>query len=174
MSIDGRLAGFWGIHDANLGRRPRGGPSGALLRPDGPAEPHPAEPHPDGPSPTAPQPPVDARRTLARDALRILARLRAGGPLPDPWTAAAFGREVDYVRAHLRPIRTRAMLAASFGREAFHVPVLRDPEHGVDRGLESAVRVAYAIRWLELGDEQTRPRWPELTVAATLVPARSR
>ena len=168
MSIDGRLEGFWGIHDADLDRRPHGGPSGALLRPDGPAEPPVLGSHP-----TPAQPPVDARRTLARDALRILSRLRAGGQLPESWTAASFGREVEFVRAHLRPIRTRTMLAASFGREAFHVPILREPEPDQDHGLGSAVRVAYAIRWLELGDGEPRPHWSDLTAtAAVAAPSR--
>jgi hypothetical protein len=144
MSIDGRLTGPWGTHDAGLDRRPHGGPSGALLRPDGPAE---------------PILPVDPRQVLALDAVRITARLRSTAPVPERWLDRSFEREVEFVRAHLQPIRSRAMLAASFGREAFHVPVLRDPESAHERGLESAVRVAYAIRWLELGSGGTRPAW---------------
>ncbi len=163
MSIDGRLERFWGIHDADLDRRPHGGPSGALLRPDGPAEPPVVGPHP-----TPAQPPVAERRTLARDALRILSRLHVGGQLPEPWTTASFGREVEFVRAHLRPIRTRMMLAASFGREAFHVPILREPEHDQEHGLRSAVGVAYAIRWLELGDGEPLPHWSDLTAIAAV------
>jgi hypothetical protein len=147
MSIDGRPSGTWGTLDPDVDRRAQGGPSGALLRPDGPAEPF---------------PPVDVRRTLARDAVRILGRLRSTAPEPEIWTTAAFGREIEFVRAHLRPIRTRQSLAASFGREAFHVPVLRDPDGYPEGGLESAVRVAYALRWLELGDGQARPTWPVL------------
>ena len=147
MSIDGRPSGAWGTLDVDVARQPRGGPSGALLRPDGPAE---------------PIPPVDVRRTLAQDAVRILGRLRSTAPEPEIWTTASFGREIEFVRAHLRPIRTRQSLAASFGREAFHVPVLRDADGYAERGLESAVRVAYALRWLELGDGQPRPSWPEL------------
>src|SRR5919197_4159659 len=63
-----------------------------------------------------------------------------------------FAREVELVRAHLGPIRTRAALAASFGREAFHV-------RASDRvtGRMSAVRVAYALRWLEIEDGIERP-----------------
>jgi hypothetical protein len=150
MSIDGSLTGSWGTSDADLDRRPHGGPSGALLRPDGPAE---------------PLLPIDPRRVLALDAIRIMGRLRSTAPVPGRWLERSFGREVEFVRAHLQPIRTRAMLAASFGREAFHVPVLRDPETADERGLESAVRVAYALRWLELGNGSSRPIWAELLVA---------
>jgi hypothetical protein len=64
------------------------------------------------------------------------------------------------------------MLAASFGREAFHVPILRDRDGTDERGLESAVRVAYALRWLELGDGHERPAWTDLLAAgAAAVPA---
>jgi hypothetical protein len=70
---------------------------------------------------------------------------------------------VDLVRAHLKPIRTRASLAGSFGREAFH----GRPPAGTDRALgDSAVRVAYAVRWLELGDDVERPAWRDWLRAA--------
>lgn len=67
------------------------------------------------------------------------------------------------MRSHLSPIRGRAVLAASFGREAFHFEAFHsdagrgvaDPE-GMGLG---PVTVAYAIRWLELGDREPRPRW---------------
>ena len=55
-------------------------------------------------------------RCAAPDA-RTVARAR--------WAAPAFGREVDLVRLHLAPIRSRPGLAASFGREAFHADVDR-------------------------------------------------
>jgi hypothetical protein len=61
-----------------------------------------------------------------------------------PPTEMAFSREVDTIRVHLSPIRSRASLAASFEREATRI---------------EAVRLAYAIRWLELGDGIARPPW---------------
>jgi hypothetical protein len=61
--------------------------------------------------------------------------------------AAAFAREVDGFRAQLVPIRSRRALAASFGREARMTP---------------ALRAAYAVRWLELGDGVARAGWIEL------------
>jgi hypothetical protein len=66
---------------------------------------------------------------------------------------------VDLVRAHLRPIGSRTLLSASFGREAFHGQAA--PGSDVALG-GSAVRVAYALRWLELGDGTTRPPWRSL------------
>jgi hypothetical protein len=64
-----------------------------------------------------------------------------------------FGREVDLVRLHLAPIRSRPGLAASFGREAFHA------EAPGDRADAGPVTAAYAIRWLELGDGIARGSW---------------
>jgi hypothetical protein len=99
---------------------------------------------------------------LALDALRV--RRAAAGRSRQPATATAaavpaaatppqavtaptemaFSREVDTIRVHLGPIRSRASLAASFEREATRI---------------EAVRLAYAIRWLELGDGIARPPW---------------
>jgi hypothetical protein len=59
------------------------------------------------------------------------------------------------VRRHLAPLRERTMLANSFAREAFQTV----PGPAVDR---SAVRVAYALRWLELGDGGSLPTWSQL------------
>jgi len=102
---------------------------------------------------------VSAHRALALDAARLtrLLELRTGQPAR--WAAPAFCREVDLVRCHLGPIRTRQMLAASFGREAFH----GQAAPGTDQALGgSAVRVAYALRWLELGDDRQVPSWRAL------------
>jgi hypothetical protein len=53
--------------------------------------------------------------------------------------------DVDAVRHQLGPIRTRRSLAASYGREAFH---------RTDPGGAAAVRLAYALRWAELGPDR--------------------
>ena len=102
---------------------------------------------------SAPARPPAPARALAAEALRLHRRFARGTPLPEPWTRAGFGREVALVRTHLALVRSRAVLAASYGREAFHIVVDRDDIPG-------AVRVAYAIRWLELGDGRRRPAWP--------------
>ena len=98
------------------------------------------------------RPPAPAR-ALAAEALRLQRRFTGGAPLPGPWSSAAFAREVALVRTHLALVRSRAVLAASYGQEAFHTVADRSDIPG-------AVRVAYAIRWLELGDGRVRPAWP--------------
>ena len=97
----------------------------------------------------APAPPPSPARELARRALGVLRRARQAGP-PERWLQPGFGREVDLVRLHLGPVRTRAGLAASFGREAFNVA-------SEGSGSIGPVHVAYALRWLELGDGRRRP-----------------
>jgi hypothetical protein len=85
-------------------------------------------------------------RALALDAVRLLRNLRDPARVPARWARPDFRREVDIVRSHLAPLRSRRALAGSFGREAFHV--VPDAQAGDDHG---PVRVAYALRWLELG-----------------------
>jgi hypothetical protein len=92
---------------------------------------------------------------LALDALRLLRDLRDPARWPDPWGDPAFARQTDQIRRHLGPLRSRGTLAASFGREAFQVAT--EPGDPV-----SPIRVAYAIRWLELGDAVARPGWSVL------------
>jgi hypothetical protein len=94
-------------------------------------------------------------RTLTLVALATLRRARRADGRPTRWATPVFGREVDLVRLHLGPIRSRAGLAASFGREAFHGELDRDGAD-VDTG---PVTAAYAIRWLELGNGARRPPW---------------
>lgn len=101
------------------------------------------------------RPPATPARTLALVALATLRRARRADGRPTRWAAPVFGREVDLVRLHLAPIRSRLALAASFGREAFHAEVAYDgPEP--DSG---PVTAAYAVRWLELGDGIACPPW---------------
>ena len=120
---------------------------------------------PIGPTPSRKLLPADGARdhvrppapggTLAAEALRFRRRLANPAVQPAAWSERAFVSEVALVRAHLAPIRSRAGLAASFSREAFHaVPA---DEIGEAPG---AVRVAYALRWLELGSGRALPVWP--------------
>ena len=92
-------------------------------------------------------------RQLTLIALATLRRAARADSRPTRWSAPVFAREVDLVRLHLAPIRTRLGLAASFGREAFHGDVAPEADSG------SPVTAAYAIRWLELGDGIARPPW---------------
>jgi hypothetical protein len=107
-----------------------------------------------------PAPAPAPHRALALDALRIRRCLRDPHGRAARWAEPAFAREVELVRLHLAPLRRRSGLTASYGREAFQT--LRGE---MDRGtpeLFGAVRVAYALRWVELGDGRPRPPWPKL------------
>jgi hypothetical protein len=110
--------------------------------------------------------PVDARsdavRDLARIALDVVVRAVDPASLPRRWSTHAFAREVAAVRAQLAPIRSRESLAESFGREASVAATLTPPTV-VPPQPPGPVRVAYAIRWLELGDDRIRPGWAEWT-----------
>ena len=110
----------------------------------------------------APPPPPSPARELARRALDVLRRARLASP-PERWLRPGFGREVDLVRLHLGPVRTRAALAGSFGREAFNIAADDRGAERPDRAVEPVeaasigpVHVAYALRWLELGDGRRR------------------
>ena len=105
----------------------------------------------------APAPVPAPARALALDALRINRALRDPTRRPASWSHPRFGAEVELIRQHLAPVRTRKSLAASFGREAFHLapaPAERDDP--------SPTRLAYALRWLELGKGVTGPSWSSL------------
>jgi hypothetical protein len=106
-------------------------------------------------SPGAPtlQAPVPApARALALDALLLIRLLRDPARRPRRWQQPAFGAEVESIRGHLAPVRSRRALAASYGREAF-----RFAPTPADRADPSPVRLAYALRWLELSDRATGP-----------------
>jgi hypothetical protein len=104
----------------------------------------------------APAPVPAPTRALALDALRLLRRLRDPARRPDRWAQPSFRREIELIRAHLAPLRTRNALAASYGRESFHLA----PDEAA-RDDPGAVRLAYALRWLELGDGDVGSIWPE-------------
>ena len=99
-------------------------------------------------------------------AMATVRRLRRPTTRPPRWIAPPFGREVELIRAHLAPIRSRQVLAASFGREAVH----GDPSGSGE--VDSPVAAAYAIRWLELGDGEARPRWEIWLAEPAPTPAR--
>jgi hypothetical protein len=104
----------------------------------------------------------EAARDLARIALDVVVRAIEPASLPRRWSTHAFAREVAAVRAQLAPIRSRRSLAESFGREAAVAATIIPPS--VDPAEPPGpVRVASAIRWLELGDDRIRPSWAEWT-----------
>jgi hypothetical protein len=104
-----------------------------------------------------PAPVPASTRALALDGLRIARLLRDPGRRPARWNQPGFGAEVELIRRHLAPIRTRRTLAASYAREAFHLT-----PNPTDRADPSPTRLAYALRWLELRDGATGPSWQTL------------
>jgi len=103
-------------------------------------------------------PALAPHRALALEARLLLRILRDAGP----WGGPAFAREVDAVRGQLRPIRDRRGLVASYSREAFRLPDARRREGSLTL---RPTGVAYALRWLELGDGDARPGWIDLVTA---------
>ena len=76
--------------------------------------------------------------------------------VPPVWRTPAFASRVESARAHLGAARSRAVLASSFEREACR---LGPATIGAARRTE-AVRVAYALRWIELARGVEQPVWP--------------
>jgi hypothetical protein len=99
----------------------------------------------------------DAGLALGLDALRIGRLLRDPVRWPARWSQPSFGAEVERCRRPLARIRSRQDLEASYGREVFV-----DAEPRADAVEGSPVRVAYALRWIELQDGVTGPSWPAL------------
>jgi hypothetical protein len=91
-----------------------------------------------------------ARRRLVGDVTVVRAVLMQGGA-PEAWRAAGFCGRVEAARRDLAPIASSGLLVESFRREAFH---------GEPGGAAAdAVRVAYAIRWLEVVLKLDVPPW---------------
>ena len=108
-------------------------------------------------TPTRTEAELDATRALALDALRLARLLPDSSRWPARWRQPAFGRDVERVRRRLARLRTQRTLAASYRREVFD---LLGP--GSDRAEGSAIRVAYALCWLELEDGAVGPSWPAM------------
>jgi len=100
---------------------------------------------------------LDVTRALALDALRVGRDLRDRSKWPASWSQPAFGIEVEGHRRTLSRLRTREDLTTGYGRDVFlPTDAARHPSQ------DSAIRVAYALRWLELFDDATAPSWPAL------------
>ncbi len=88
--------------------------------------------------------------------------------VPALWRTPGFARRVETARQQISVARSRAVLASSFEREAGRLgPATR----GAARRAE-AVRVAYALRWLELAGGANLPAWPEWLDRAGAQPGR--
>ena len=91
--------------------------------------------------------PPDALRARARAVERILAGV---APVPPRWVAPPFVARVEVIRAQLRPLRSVAMLLASYGREAARLRIQARATGGRDGGLDAPLELAYALRLIEL------------------------
>lgn len=145
------------------GRGGTDGPAGVLLHSGGPSITAPDAAPPAAPVsvsvsvyPAVPQPQPEVALAIDAEHVERLLSRRVGRP--NRWAAPSFAREVEVIRTHLAPIRSTTSLAASFGREAFHHP---EGSGGAGLGL-SAIRVAYALRWIELRDGSVLARWSVL------------
>ena len=96
--------------------------------------------------PSAAAPP-DALRTQARAVERILT---GAAPVPPRWVAPPFVARVELIRAQLRPIRSVAMLLASYEREAGRLHTPARATGGRDAGPDAPLELAYALRLIEL------------------------
>jgi hypothetical protein len=107
--------------------------------------------------------PLDDHHVIARLALDLVVRTAEPADLPARWTTYPFGQEVDRTRGQLAPLQSRSALLDSFRREASVAATRGAVEAGLPPG---PIRVAYAIRWLELGDGRTRPAWASIVAGA--------
>jgi len=92
--------------------------------------------------------PGSAARELDAEVARLL-RVR-GGELAEPllWQRPSHRREVEAIVAQLAPIRSRIALLSSWDRES---------------RWDSAVRLAYALVWLRLGQRRAAEYGPRVT-----------
>lgn len=101
---------------------------------------------------------VDER--LRTHGVILAALLTSRARTPQQWRAPGFARQVDLVRAHLWPIRSQESLAHSYAREHFHIQATGSATLDARALLRrSATEVAYALRWLELADGDSRGPW---------------
>ncbi|HET7494383.1 MAG TPA: hypothetical protein VFJ80_02975 [Candidatus Limnocylindrales bacterium] len=85
-------------------------------------------------------------RILALEALRLRRTLRDTRGVVDQSPCVPMPSDVLAVRAQLAPVSSRAALADSYRREAFHIA----SEFRCERPDPTPIRLAYALRWLEL------------------------
>ena len=90
-------------------------------------------------------PPQRSIRRLRVTAWALQRMLRTPTRLPVAWRTVHFATRLDRVRSQLLPIRSLAALADSYTRE-----------HGTD---DTAVRLAYGLRWLELSGVLDERPW---------------
>lgn len=93
---------------------------------------------------------------LVADA-ELVRGLSAAAFAGSAWRRPAFARRVAAVRRQLEPLTAERLVAEAFGREAMHVrPQAAQP---------GPVRIAYAIRLLEVQTGGALPDWTSLVDA---------
>lgn len=102
-------------------------------------------------------PDIERGQALVIDALRLGRMLRDPARWPESWSQPGFGAEVERFRRHMAWLTTPEALAA-----AYHADVREITPRFVDRAERSPIRVAYALRWLELEEGSTGPSWPAM------------
>ncbi len=104
--------------------------------------------------PSAPHP------VVLRSRARVVERILTGAaPVPPPWVAPPFVARVELIRSQLRPIRSVAMLLASYDREAGRMSAQARAMGGRDAGLDTPLELAYALRLIELETGMDQAPW---------------
>jgi hypothetical protein len=91
------------------------------------------------------------------DALRLGRVLREPSVWPQRGTEPAFGAEVERCRCYVSDLTTHEALASAYGYDVFER--LTGGRGDAER---SPIRVAYALRWLELQEDSIGPAWPAM------------
>ena len=102
-------------------------------------------------------PTLESERALVIDALRLGRLLRDPARWPALWSQPAFGAEVERFRRHTAWLTTPEALVAAYDADVRGVT-----RPSADQAEGSPIRVAYALRWLELQEGSTGPSWPAM------------
>ena len=100
---------------------------------------------------------LEHERAIAIDALRLGRLLREPASWPRRWAEPAFGAEVERCRRHVADLTTQEDLAAAYEHDVFELL-----SGGRGDPVASPIRVAYALRWLELQEDSIGPAWPAM------------
>lgn len=102
-------------------------------------------------------PAVESERALVIEALRVGRVLRDPAKWPRIWSQPSFGAEVERFRRHMAGLTTAEALAAAYQADVWETLGIAT---GHAEG--SPIRVAYALRWLEIQEGATGPAWPAM------------
>ena len=103
--------------------------------------------------------PESAQDRLRQHAALLEAWLTRRARIPARWRDQTFGKMVDLVRAHLRPVQDYDILVSSYSREHFHVLAVGHQPDSTVLLARNVTEVAYALRWLELTHQVSFGPW---------------